>query len=102
MAKPIKPQTTEGIAASNSTVIFKNSRVFAVANSAIKIAVPKERREIVKAVTDAFELEYTVFEGPLHIKEETSKISDAESFHLFTGCLKEMRKLSELVNLRGG
>jgi predicted nucleotidyltransferase len=67
-----------------------------------KIAVPKERREIVKAVTDAFELEYTVFEGLLHIKEETSKISDAESFHLFTGCLKEMRKLSELVNLWGG
>ncbi|MCG6879884.1 MAG: hypothetical protein LJE96_12160 [Deltaproteobacteria bacterium] len=67
-----------------------------------KIAIPEERREIVKAVADAFDLEYAVFEGLLHIKEETSKISEGESFQLFKGCLKEMRKLSELVNSLGG
>ncbi len=67
-----------------------------------KLAVPEERREIVKAVADAFDLEYAVFEGLLHIKEETSNISDEESFQLFKGCLKEMRKLSEQVNLLGG
>ena len=67
-----------------------------------KIAVPKERREIVKGVAESFGLEYAVFEGLLHIKAETSKISDEESLRLFKGCLKEMRKLSERVNSLGG
>jgi len=67
-----------------------------------KLAVPKERREIVKAVADAFDLEYAVFEGLLHIKEETSNLNDEESLHLFKGCLREMRKLSGLVNSLGG
>ena len=36
MLRPMNPQTTDGIAASNSTSTFRNSRVFPVANSAIK------------------------------------------------------------------
>lgn len=67
-----------------------------------KTAVPKERREIVKAVADAFGLEHAVFEGLLRIKEETAGIGDEESLRLFKGCLKEMRKLSGLVNSLGG
>ncbi len=66
------------------------------------IAVPKERQEIVRAVADAFDLEHAVFQGLLHIKEETTKISDQEILQLFKGCLKEMRKLSKLVNSLGG
>ena len=67
-----------------------------------RIAVPKERREIVRAMADIFDLEQGVFEGLLDIKEEKSKISDKESLNLFKGCLKEMRKLSKLINALGG
>ena len=67
-----------------------------------KIDVPGERREIVKAMADAFDLEHGVFEGLLDIKEDKSKFSDEESLKLFKGCLKEMRKLSKLVNSLGG
>ena len=67
-----------------------------------QIPVPKERREIIKTTADAFDLAYAVFEGLLHVKEEKSKLSDEESLQLFKGCLKEMRKLSELVNSLGG
>lgn len=68
-----------------------------------RIDVPRERREIIRAMADAFDLEHGVFQGLLDIKEEKSKInSDEESLHLFKGCLKEMRKLSKLVNSLGG
>jgi len=67
-----------------------------------KMDVPGERREIVRAMADAFDLEHGVFEGLLDIKEGKSKISDEESLNLFKGCLKEMRKLSKLVNSLGG
>ena len=63
--------------------------------------MPKERREIIKTTADAFDLAYAVFEGLLHVKEEKSNLSDEESLQLFKGCLKEMRKLSELVNSLG-
>ncbi len=43
IARPMKPQTTEGMAASSSTVTFRNSRVLPVANSAMKIAAPSEK-----------------------------------------------------------
>ena len=35
MTRPMKPQTTEGMAASSSTSTFNASRVFPVANSAM-------------------------------------------------------------------
>lgn len=66
------------------------------------VDVPRERREIVRAMADAFDLDHGIFEGLLDIKEEKSKISDKESLNLFKGCLKEMRKLSKLVNSLGG
>ncbi len=53
-------------------------------------------------MADAFDLEHGVFEGLLDIKEDKSKFSDKESLNLFKGCLKEMRKLSKLVNSLGG
>ena len=67
-----------------------------------RIDVPRERREIIRAMADAFDLEHGVFQGLLDIKEETSKRSDEESLRLFKGCLREMRKLSKLVNSLGG
>jgi len=42
MESPINPQTTDGIAASSSTRILRNSLVRPVANSAIYIALPRE------------------------------------------------------------
>jgi len=67
-----------------------------------KIDVPRERREIVRAMADTFDLDYGVFEGLLDTKEDKSKFSDNESLNLFKGCLKEMRKLSKLINSLGG
>jgi len=67
-----------------------------------RIDVPRERREIVRAMAEAFDLEHGVFEGLLDIKEDKSKFSDEKSLNLFKGCLKEMRKLSKLVNSLGG
>jgi len=67
-----------------------------------KINVPRERREIVRVMAEAFDLEHGVFEGLLDIKEDKSKFSDEKSLNLFKGCLKEMRKLSKLVNSLGG
>jgi len=66
------------------------------------IDVPREKRAIVRVMAEAFDLEQGVFEGLLDIKEDKSKISDEESLNLFKGCLKEMRKLSKLVNALGG
>ncbi len=40
--RPMKPHTTEGIAASSSTRTFSASRTRPVANSAMKIAAPRE------------------------------------------------------------
>ncbi len=37
---PINPQTTEGMAASNSTTILRISRILVGQNSEMKIAVP--------------------------------------------------------------
>jgi predicted nucleotidyltransferase len=67
-----------------------------------EIDVPRERREIVRTMADAFDLDHGVFEGLLEIKEEKSKISDKESLNLFKGCLREMRKLSKLIDSLGG
>ena len=67
-----------------------------------KIDVPRERREIIRAVADEFDLEHGIFEGLLDIKANKSKFSDEESLNLFKGCLREMRKLSKLINSLGG
>jgi hypothetical protein len=67
-----------------------------------RMDVPRERREIVRAMAEAFDLEQGVFEGLLDIKEDKSKFSDKESLNLFKGCLREMKKLSTLINSWGG
>lgn len=64
--------------------------------------VPVERRETVRAVAELFDLEVTVFEGILDIREGRAKSGHRESFDLFKGCLREMRKLSRLINALGG
>ena len=43
MVRPMKPQTTEGIAASSSTRTLRLSRSLPVANSAMKMAAPREK-----------------------------------------------------------
>ena len=43
MVRPIKPQTTDGIAASSSTRTLRNSRTLPEANSAMKMAPPSEK-----------------------------------------------------------
>ena len=63
-----------------------------------EVSPPGDRRGIIRAATEAFNIDGGVFEGLLDIKEGTSKINDKECFTLFKGCLQEMRRLSKLVD----
>jgi len=63
---------------------------------------PEERRGIVRAVAGVFDLEAGIFEKLLDMREERVKLSREESFDLFKGCLREMRKLSRQVDALGG
>ena len=54
MLSPMKPQTTDGVAARSSTSTFSVSRVLPVANSPMKIAAPRAKgtaTSIAKPVT---------------------------------------------------
>ena len=66
------------------------------------VELPEGRQEMVGAVAEAFDLDGGVFEGLLNIRDDRVKFSQEESFNLFKGCLREMRKLSREVNALGG
>ena len=64
--------------------------------------IPKERREVVNLTCDAFDLDAEVFQKLLDIKEEKIKPGDTETTSLFQAYLKEVRKLSKIVDALGG
>jgi hypothetical protein len=64
--------------------------------------IPKERREVVKLTCNTFDLDAGLFQQLLDIKEEKIKPDDTESKALFQGYLKEVRKLSKIVDSLGG
>jgi hypothetical protein len=63
-----------------------------------EIALPATRREIIRAVAGSFALDVGVFEGILDIREGRSGLRDEEVVALFTGCLKEMQRLSSIID----
>lgn len=64
--------------------------------------IPRERREVVRAVCEGFEMDGDLFEKLLDIKEGKIKLKDSEIKDLFQGYLKEVRKLSRIVDVLGG
>jgi predicted nucleotidyltransferase len=64
--------------------------------------IPRERREIVRSVAEAFGVDRSVFESLVEIKAEEVKLTDREIREFFKGYLREMRRLSGLVDALGG
>jgi len=64
--------------------------------------IPVEKREVVRLACNTFDLDAGLFEKLLDIKEQKIKPDDAETQFLFRGYLKEVRKLSKIVDTWGG
>lgn len=64
--------------------------------------IPKERRDVVNLTCDTFDLDAGLFQKLLDIKEEKLKPDDTETKSLFQNYLKEVRKLSKIVDTLGG
>jgi len=64
--------------------------------------VPKEKRETIRTTCKAFELDASVYERLLDVKEDKVKLGDIEIVKLFKDYLRESRKLSKLVDELGG
>lgn len=64
--------------------------------------IPKERRNVVKLTCETFDLDAGLFQKLLDIKEGVTKPDDAESKSFFQDYLKEVRKLSKIVDTLGG
>ena len=64
--------------------------------------LPQEKRGVIKLTCEAFDLDSGLFEKVLDIKEEKIKPKDPEINTLFQAYLKEVRKLSRIVDTLGG
>lgn len=63
---------------------------------------PPETREIVKATCDGFDLDRSLFEKLLDIKQEKAKPGDEEMQKIFIDYLREVRTLSKRIDAIGG
>jgi len=66
------------------------------------LPLPEDRREIFRAVAESFDLDASLFEALLDIKEEKRKVSDGEMLRLFGDYLKAAENLSIIVDEMGG
>jgi hypothetical protein len=66
------------------------------------LELPKKKLEVIRAAAQAFDMDPGVFEKLLDIKEDKVKLSDDQMKKLFRDYLKEVRKLSKLVDALGG
>jgi len=64
--------------------------------------IPNERREVVNLTCNAFGLDAGLFQKLLDFKEEVIKPKDTQTKSLFQDYLKEVRKLSKIVDTLGG
>ena len=66
------------------------------------LELPKEKLQIIRTTAQAFDLDSSVFEKLLDVKEDKVKLSDQDMRRLFQAYLTEVRKLSKLVDALGG
>lgn len=87
-------------------VISQSTRAFVAIFEALLhvkgLELPKEKLQIIRATAQAFDLDSSVFEKLLDVKEDKVKLSDEDMRRLFQAYLTEVRKLSKLVDALGG
>jgi len=66
------------------------------------LELPKEKLQIIRATAQAFDLDSSVFEKLLDVKDDKIKPGDDEMRGLFQKYLAEVRKLSKQVDALGG
>jgi len=64
--------------------------------------IPQKRRDVVSLTCSTFDLDAGLFQKLLDIREEKIKPMDSETKSLFQGYLKEVQKLSKIVDTMGG
>ena len=64
--------------------------------------IPKDRRDVVNLACDIYGLNPGIFQKLLDVKEEVIKPEDMQTRSLFQDYLKEVRKLSKIVDTLGG
>ena len=65
--------------------------------------IPEQgKRAVIKAVCETFDMDVSLFERLLDIKEQKIKPKDTELNEIFKDYLKEIRKLSKIVDELGG
>jgi len=63
--------------------------------------IPEEKREIVKAASKVFDMDGDLFQRLLDIKEQKIKLGDAQIKDIFQEYLREVRKLSKIIDALG-
>ncbi|MFC1867872.1 hypothetical protein ACFL0H_07040 [Thermodesulfobacteriota bacterium] len=66
------------------------------------IEVPEDKRSIIKSTCETFDMDGSLFEKLLDIREQKIKINDTGLNELFKEYLKEIRRLSKIVDALGG
>ena len=66
------------------------------------LELPKEKLQVIRATAQAFDIDSSVFEKLLDVKDEKIKPGDDEMRGLFQKYLAEVRKLSKQVDTLGG
>jgi hypothetical protein len=64
--------------------------------------IPKAKREVIRATCETLDLDAALFEKLLDIREQKIKPDDAEIKNIFQDYLREVRKLSKIVDALGG
>lgn len=97
---------TSGKARALKHVISQSIRAFVAIFEALLhvkgLKLPKEKLQIIRGTAQAFDLDSSIFEKLLDVKEDKAKLSDDNIRGLFQAYLTEIRKLSKLVDKLGG
>lgn len=64
--------------------------------------IPKEKREVIRTTCETLDLDAGLFEKLLDIREQKIKPGDTETKTIFQDYLREVRKLSKIVDALGG
>ena len=64
--------------------------------------IPSEKREVIRATCETLDLDVSLFEKLLDIREQKIKPAESEIKPIFQDYLKEVRKLSKIVDTLGG
>jgi len=97
---------TEGRGGALKTVISRSIQAFLAIFDALlflkDLEIPSERRKVINAACGTFEMNEALFQKLLDIKEQKIKPNNTEIKTVFKDYLKEIRKLSKIVDELGG